>query len=210
MTVAETERVATSAEYAFSRMASRRGGEIALTLDGRSARIAVNWLTGEPRLEPMSRRASIRVPRISAPGVMVERGFALLEILVAVCHSGTGPWRDIDSACSRDALRQSYADQSQVALARGPVASRSGRDRREARARISRRTSKECTVAANGHGHSIAARIRPNRKATSRARRQRLPQRFSGSRSRYGRGWHCRQACRLETRSGGQAMKMTN
>ena len=26
------------------------GGEIALTLDGRSARIAVNWLTGEPRL----------------------------------------------------------------------------------------------------------------------------------------------------------------
>ena len=26
------------------------GGEIALTLDGRSARIAVNWLTGEPQL----------------------------------------------------------------------------------------------------------------------------------------------------------------
>ena len=48
--VAETERAGDRAEFRFYPDGQSSGGEIALTLDGRSARIAVNWLTGEPRL----------------------------------------------------------------------------------------------------------------------------------------------------------------
>ena len=50
MTVAETERAGDSGGIRFFPDGQSSGGEIALTLDGRSARIAVNWLTGEPRL----------------------------------------------------------------------------------------------------------------------------------------------------------------
>ena len=52
MTVADTERVGDSGGIRFFPDGQSSGGEIALTLDGRSARIAVNWLTGEPRLSP--------------------------------------------------------------------------------------------------------------------------------------------------------------
>ena len=52
MTVAETERVGDSGGIRFFPDGQSSGGAIALTLDGRSARIAVNWLTGEPRLSP--------------------------------------------------------------------------------------------------------------------------------------------------------------
>ena len=48
--VAETERSGDLGGIRFYPDGQSSGGEIALTLDGRSARIAVNWLTGEPRL----------------------------------------------------------------------------------------------------------------------------------------------------------------
>jgi len=50
MTVAETERVAEVGGIRFFPDGQSSGGEIALTLEGRSARIAVNWLTGESQL----------------------------------------------------------------------------------------------------------------------------------------------------------------
>jgi len=50
MTVAETERVADVGGIRFFPDGQSSGGEIALMLDGRSARIAVNWLTGESQL----------------------------------------------------------------------------------------------------------------------------------------------------------------
>ena len=50
MTVAETERVGDVACIRFFPDGQSSGGEIALTLEGRSARIAVNWLTGEAQL----------------------------------------------------------------------------------------------------------------------------------------------------------------
>lgn len=50
MTVAETERVADVGGIRFFPDGQSSGGEIALTLEGRSARIAVNWLTGESQL----------------------------------------------------------------------------------------------------------------------------------------------------------------
>ena len=52
MNVAATERVANIGGIRFFPDGQSSGGEIALTLEGRSARIAVNWLTGEPRLDP--------------------------------------------------------------------------------------------------------------------------------------------------------------
>ena len=48
--VAETERAGDLGAIRFYPDGQSSGGEIALTLEGRSARIAVNWLTGEPRL----------------------------------------------------------------------------------------------------------------------------------------------------------------
>ena len=48
--VAETERSGDLGGIRFYPDGQSSGGEIGLTLDGRSARIAVNWLTGEPRL----------------------------------------------------------------------------------------------------------------------------------------------------------------
>jgi general secretion pathway protein H len=51
MNVAETERVANVGGIRFFPDGQSSGGEIALTLDGRSTRIAVNWLTGQPRLD---------------------------------------------------------------------------------------------------------------------------------------------------------------
>ena len=50
MTVAEAERVENVGGIRFFPDGQSSGGEIALTLDGRSARIAVNWLTGESQL----------------------------------------------------------------------------------------------------------------------------------------------------------------
>lgn len=50
MTVAESERAADVGGIRFFPDGQSSGGEIALTLDGRSARIAVNWLTGESQL----------------------------------------------------------------------------------------------------------------------------------------------------------------
>jgi general secretion pathway protein H len=50
MTVAENERAGNVGGIRFFPDGQSSGGEIALTLDGRSARIAVNWLTGEPQL----------------------------------------------------------------------------------------------------------------------------------------------------------------
>jgi len=50
MTVAETERVANIGGIRFFPDGQSSGGEIALSLEGRSARIAVSWLTGEPQL----------------------------------------------------------------------------------------------------------------------------------------------------------------
>lgn len=50
MIVADTERVANVGGIRFFPDGQSSGGEIALTLDGRSTRIAVNWLTGEPQL----------------------------------------------------------------------------------------------------------------------------------------------------------------
>ena len=48
--VAETERAGDLGGIRFYPDGQSSGGEIALTLEGRSVRIAVNWLTGEPRL----------------------------------------------------------------------------------------------------------------------------------------------------------------
>jgi general secretion pathway protein H len=50
MTVAENERTTNIGGIRFFPDGQSSGGEIALTLDGRSTRIAVNWLTGEPQL----------------------------------------------------------------------------------------------------------------------------------------------------------------
>ena len=50
MTVAETERIADSGGMRFYPDGQSSGGEIVLKLDGRTSRIAVNWLTGEPQL----------------------------------------------------------------------------------------------------------------------------------------------------------------
>jgi len=50
MTVADTERVANGGGIRFFPDGQSSGGEISLILEGRSARIAVNWLTGEPQL----------------------------------------------------------------------------------------------------------------------------------------------------------------
>ena len=50
MTVAETERVGDSGGMRFYPDGQSSGGEIVLVLEGRTSRIAVNWLTGEPRL----------------------------------------------------------------------------------------------------------------------------------------------------------------
>jgi general secretion pathway protein H len=50
MTVAETERVGDVAGIRFFPDGQSSGGEIALNFEGRSARIAVNWLTGEAQL----------------------------------------------------------------------------------------------------------------------------------------------------------------
>jgi general secretion pathway protein H len=52
VTVAETERFGDRGGIRFYPDGQSSGGEIALTLEGRQARIAVNWLTGEPRLMP--------------------------------------------------------------------------------------------------------------------------------------------------------------
>jgi general secretion pathway protein H len=50
MTVAETERVGDSGGLRFYPDGQSSGGDIVLTLEGRTSRISVNWLTGEPRL----------------------------------------------------------------------------------------------------------------------------------------------------------------
>lgn len=50
ITVAETERVGDSGGMRFYPDGQSSGGEIVLMLEGRTSRIAVNWLTGEPRL----------------------------------------------------------------------------------------------------------------------------------------------------------------
>ena len=50
MTVAETERVGDSGGMRFYPDGQSSGGEIVLMLEGRTSHIAVNWLTGEPRL----------------------------------------------------------------------------------------------------------------------------------------------------------------
>jgi len=50
LTIAETERRGDSGGLRFYPDGQSSGGEIVLMLDGRASRIAVNWLTGEPRL----------------------------------------------------------------------------------------------------------------------------------------------------------------
>jgi general secretion pathway protein H len=50
LTVAETERTGDSGGMRFYPDGQSSGGEIMLVLDGQASRIAVNWLTGEPRL----------------------------------------------------------------------------------------------------------------------------------------------------------------
>ena len=50
MTLAETERVGQSGGMRFYPDGGSSGGEIVLMLDAQASRIAVNWLTGEPRL----------------------------------------------------------------------------------------------------------------------------------------------------------------
>jgi general secretion pathway protein H len=50
MTIAETERAGDNGGMRFYPDGQSSGGEIVLTLDGRTSRIAVNWLTGEPQL----------------------------------------------------------------------------------------------------------------------------------------------------------------
>lgn len=50
MTVANTERSGQSGGLRFFPDGQSSGGEIAIALDGRTSRISVNWLTGQPRL----------------------------------------------------------------------------------------------------------------------------------------------------------------
>jgi general secretion pathway protein H len=50
LTVAEAERTGDSGSVRFYPDGQSSGGEIVLRLDGRASHIAVNWLTGEPRL----------------------------------------------------------------------------------------------------------------------------------------------------------------
>ena len=50
ITVADTEHAANLGGIRFFPDGQSSGGEISLSLEGRSARIAVNWLTGESRL----------------------------------------------------------------------------------------------------------------------------------------------------------------
>ena len=50
MTLAETERAGRSGGMRFYPDGGSSGGEIVLMLDAQAFRIAVNWLTGEPRL----------------------------------------------------------------------------------------------------------------------------------------------------------------
>ena len=50
ITVADTEHAASLGGIRFFPDGQSSGGEISLSLEGRSARIAVNWLTGESRL----------------------------------------------------------------------------------------------------------------------------------------------------------------
>lgn len=50
MIAAENERVGDSGGMRFYPDGQSSGGEIVLALEGRVSRIAVNWLTGEPRL----------------------------------------------------------------------------------------------------------------------------------------------------------------
>ena len=50
ITVAETERAGDTGGMRFYPDGQSSGGEIVLMLEGRTSRIAVNWLTGEPRL----------------------------------------------------------------------------------------------------------------------------------------------------------------
>jgi general secretion pathway protein H len=50
LTIAETERLGDSGGLRFYPDGQSSGGEIVLGLDGHASRIAVNWLTGEPRL----------------------------------------------------------------------------------------------------------------------------------------------------------------
>lgn len=51
MTVAEAERVGDSGGLRFYPDGQSSGGVIILTLEGKASRIAVDWLTGEPRLD---------------------------------------------------------------------------------------------------------------------------------------------------------------
>ena len=50
MTVADTERLGDGGALRFYPDGQSSGGEIVLMLEGRTSRISVNWLTGEPRL----------------------------------------------------------------------------------------------------------------------------------------------------------------
>ena len=50
LTVADTERSESSGGIRFYPDGRSSGGVVALALDGRSTSVAVNWLTGEPRL----------------------------------------------------------------------------------------------------------------------------------------------------------------
>lgn len=50
LTIAENERVGNSGGIRYFPDGQSSGGEILLTLEARTARIAVNWLTGEPRV----------------------------------------------------------------------------------------------------------------------------------------------------------------
>ena len=77
ITVADTEHAANSAGYAFFRTASHLAAS-PLSLEGRSARIAVNWLTGKSRL---IRPPAIRY-RVSGKSRIGEQGFALLGFLL--------------------------------------------------------------------------------------------------------------------------------
>jgi general secretion pathway protein H len=51
LTVAETERLGDRGGIRFFPDGQSSGGVVALSLDGKSAIVAVNWLTGEPRLD---------------------------------------------------------------------------------------------------------------------------------------------------------------
>lgn len=50
LTVAQTERAGSRGGIRFFPDGQSSGGVVALSLEGKSASIAVNWLTGEPRL----------------------------------------------------------------------------------------------------------------------------------------------------------------